>query len=111
VNAYNPLVAFYDIKGGKREMLFFCCLPRTPLEIFINIKYYLFQGIRDAQLDRYLRYDEKLVVPIIENTPFEKDLADSLAQALDQYPATSAVLVRRHGLYVWGSSWQQAKTM
>ena len=69
------------------------------------------QGIKDAKLNRYLRYDEKLIVPIIENTPFEKDLAGSLNQALESYPGTSAVLVRRHGVYVWGDSWQQAKTM
>ena len=25
-----------------------------------------------------MRYDEELVVPIIENTPFEADLADSM---------------------------------
>ncbi|KOB65776.1 putative methylthioribulose-1-phosphate dehydratase, partial [Operophtera brumata] len=70
----------------------------------------MIKGIRDATLDRYLRYDEKLVVPIIENTPFERDLAGSLAEALKRYPGTSAVLVRRHGVYVWGHTWQQAKT-
>jgi hypothetical protein len=29
VSAINPLVAFYDIHGGKREVLFFF-LSRTP---------------------------------------------------------------------------------
>jgi hypothetical protein len=29
VSAINPLVAFYDIHGGKREMLFFCFVPDT----------------------------------------------------------------------------------
>jgi methylthioribulose-1-phosphate dehydratase len=57
-----------------------------------------------------LRYDEELVVPIIENTPFEKDLEESLRKAIEDYPGTSAVLVRRHGIYVWGKSWQSAKT-
>ncbi|XP_026744450.1 probable methylthioribulose-1-phosphate dehydratase [Trichoplusia ni] len=71
----------------------------------------MIKGIKDASLGRYLRYDEKLVVPIIENTPFEKDLAGSMAEAIRQYPGTSAVLVRRHGVYVWGDTWQQAKTM
>ncbi|XP_041980152.1 probable methylthioribulose-1-phosphate dehydratase [Aricia agestis] len=71
----------------------------------------MIKGIKDATLNRYLRYDEKLVVPIIENTPFERDLAGSLAEVLRRYPGTSAVLVRRHGVYVWGDSWQQAKTM
>jgi hypothetical protein len=29
VNAMNPLVAFYDIHGGKREVLFFYFVPDT----------------------------------------------------------------------------------
>lgn len=50
-------------------------------------------------------------MPIIENTPWEEDLTESLASALRRYSATCAVLVRRHGVYVWGDTWQQAKTM
>lgn len=68
-------------------------------------------GIRNQHLGRAYRYDEELVVPIIENTPFEEDLKDRMAEIMKQYPETSAVLVRRHGVYVWGDSWQQAKTM
>jgi len=52
-----------------------------------------------------------LVIPIIENTPFERDLKDDLDDTIIHYPETCAVLVRRHGIYVWGDSWQQAKTM
>jgi hypothetical protein len=29
VNAINPLVSFYDILGGKREVLFFYFVPDT----------------------------------------------------------------------------------
>jgi hypothetical protein len=38
VSAINPLVAFYDIHGGKREVLFFY-LARTPHETIIGIIY------------------------------------------------------------------------
>jgi hypothetical protein len=29
LSAINPLVAFYDINGGKRELLFFYFVPDT----------------------------------------------------------------------------------
>ena len=54
-------------------------------------------------------YHDELVVPIIDNTAHENELADSLEQAIRDYPATFAVLVRDHGIYVWGDSWEQAK--
>lgn len=31
--------------------------------------------------------------------------------AILDYPETSAVIIRRHGMYVWGPSWQKAKNM
>lgn len=71
----------------------------------------MIKGIKNQKLKRNYRYDEELIVPIIENTPFEEDLKDRLAETIEEYPETSAVLVRRHGVYVWGDSWQQAKTM
>jgi len=55
-------------------------------------------------------FHDELVVPIIENTAHEHELADSMAAAMEAYPRSQAVLVRRHGVYVWGDSWVQAKT-
>ncbi|KAE8733618.1 putative bifunctional methylthioribulose-1-phosphate dehydratase/enolase-phosphatase E1 [Hibiscus syriacus] len=55
-------------------------------------------------------YYDELVVPIIENTAYENELTDSLVKAIDAYPKTTAVLVRNHGIYVWGDSWISAKT-
>jgi hypothetical protein len=34
VSAINPLVAFYDIHGGKREVLFFYFVPDTTRFIY-----------------------------------------------------------------------------
>jgi methylthioribulose-1-phosphate dehydratase len=84
-------------------------------------------------LGGYYRYDEELIIPIIENTPFEEDLQvnnifistifsfvylklnnrkkERMANAMNDYPDTCAVLVRRHGIYVWGPTWQSAKSM
>ncbi|KAG9129093.1 hypothetical protein Leryth_019828 [Lithospermum erythrorhizon] len=55
-------------------------------------------------------YYDQLVVPIIENTAHERELTDSLAAAIQAYPRTTAVLVRNHGIYIWGDSWISAKT-
>jgi len=55
-------------------------------------------------------YHDELVVPILENTAHECDLADAMADAIRRYPKTFAVLVRRHGVYVWGRDWVEAKT-
>ena len=55
-------------------------------------------------------YDDVLEVPIIDNRPSEELLAEQLEAAIKKYPKCNAVLVRRHGLYVWGDSWEQAKT-
>ena len=64
----------------------------------------MMKGIRDTG------YHDRLVVPIIDNTAHECDLADAMASAMADYPATQAVLVRRHGVYVWGRDWVEAKT-
>jgi hypothetical protein len=34
VSAINPLVPFYDIHGGKREVLFFYFVPDTTRDTF-----------------------------------------------------------------------------
>ncbi len=54
-------------------------------------------------------YRDELVVPIIENTPFEYELTASLEAAVLKYPRAVGVLVRHHGVYVWGNSWEDAK--
>jgi methylthioribulose-1-phosphate dehydratase len=55
-------------------------------------------------------YHDRLVVPIIDNTARECELAEALSTAIVGYPQTHAVLVRRHGAYIWGRDWVQAKT-
>eukprot|EP01035_Chromulina_nebulosa_P017799 gene17799-23407_t len=54
-------------------------------------------------------YYDELVIPIIENTAWEHELADSLGETIAKYPKSVAVLVRRHGMYVWGRTWEEAK--
>ncbi|KOS16687.1 Methylthioribulose-1-phosphate dehydratase [Escovopsis weberi] len=58
-----------------------------------------------------LGYHDTLRIPVIENTPHEEDLTEFLEAAMDEFPDTYAVLVRRHGVYVWGADVHKAKTM
>ena len=55
-------------------------------------------------------YYDTVEIPIIDNTARECELTESLSAAIDANPQADAVLVRRHGIYVWGQTWQQAKT-
>ncbi len=55
-------------------------------------------------------YNDLLEIPIIENQTSEDKLGPDLAVAISSYPKVNAVLVRRHGVYVWGDSWEEAKT-
>ncbi|KAL8419803.1 hypothetical protein RB594_002823 [Gaeumannomyces avenae] len=57
-----------------------------------------------------LGYHDTLRIPVIENTAHEEDLTEFLEGAMDRYPDTYAVLVRRHGVYVWGETVHKAKT-
>ncbi|CAI9089378.1 OLC1v1023943C1 [Oldenlandia corymbosa var. corymbosa] len=55
-------------------------------------------------------YGDEIVIPIIENAPHESLLANPLAEAISAYPKTRAVLVRHHGVFIWGDTWISAKT-
>lgn len=55
------------------------------------------------------RVFEACQVPIIANTEKEAQLEKSLAKAVAANPKAFAVLVRGHGVYIWGKDWQEAK--
>jgi methylthioribulose-1-phosphate dehydratase len=68
------------------------------------------QGVVNDMTGHCFQFFDTIRIPIIENTPHERDLKESMAKAMIEYPEACAVLVRRHGVYVWGASWEQAKT-
>ncbi|KAI9005063.1 methylthioribulose-1-phosphate dehydratase [Hyaloraphidium curvatum] len=82
-----------------------------PGDVFRITHQEMIKGIRRGTTNTNLRYFDMLEVPIVENTPEEEDLKDRMAEAMERYPDTCAVLVRRHGVYVWGDTWQRTKTM
>lgn len=63
----------------------------------------MIKGVRIGGVGKELSYLDTLIVPIIENTPNEEDLKDGMAEAMVKYPDAAGILVRRHGIYVWGT--------
>ena len=47
----------------------------------------------------------------MENAREDYMLCDSVAQAIRDYPQANAVILRHHGIHIWGRSWQQCKLM
>lgn len=54
-----------------------------------------------------------MIIELNLNITFRSDfiLQERMTCAMKDYPESCAILVRRHGVYVWGESWQKAKTM
>ncbi|XP_064635171.1 methylthioribulose-1-phosphate dehydratase-like [Lineus longissimus] len=71
----------------------------------------MIKGIAKCKSGGMYKNTDELIVPIVENAPEEADLLPAISKAIDDYPETCAVLVRNHGIYVWGKSWQKTKIM
>lgn len=78
---------------------------------FVITQVEMIKGITNAVTGKAHDFYDRLVVPIIPNTAFEKDLTASMADAMRRYPETHCVIVQSHGIYVWGPTWQRAKGM
>lgn len=52
---------------------------------------------------------DTLVIPIIENTEREIELTQRIMNTLKIYPRTYAIIVRNHGIYIWGDTITQTK--
>ena len=101
MNAYRlrgagAVIHSHSIHAVMATMVFSSELRVTHLEAM--------KGIRGVG------YHDVHAVPIIANTAHESDLAEDMARAMDAYPLSDAVLVKRHGAYVWGQDWVEAKT-
>lgn len=70
----------------------------------------MIKGVRIGGNGKTLRFFDTLTVPIIENTADEEDLTEGMAAAMEKFPEAAAILVRRHGVYVWGKVSPRRKT-
>ncbi|KAL4148434.1 hypothetical protein QTP88_002677 [Uroleucon formosanum] len=106
--SYNERNAGAVIHVHSQEAVKLCLLnPESEVRI-TGLE--MIKGIYNEEAKKFYDNDEELIIPIIENSKYEKDLVDTFKMALNKYPSTSAVLVRNHGMYVWGSDWKIAKT-
>lgn len=55
-------------------------------------------------------YFDQHEIPVIHNTARECELTDRLEQAILDYPNSNAVIVRNHGVYIWGRDARHTKT-
>ena len=72
---------------------------------------HMIKGIYNNVEKRPGYFDEELVVPIVENEREDYMLCDKVAKAIQKYPQCNAVILRHHGIHIFGSSWQQCKIM
>jgi len=61
------------------------------------------KGLSGASTGQYLEW-----VPILENSEDYPTLAVTLGRVLKARPEIHAILLRRHGLYTWGTTVEEA---
>jgi methylthioribulose-1-phosphate dehydratase len=60
-------------------------------------------------LDGIGTHDHREWIPILANDQDMTRLATTIGASLDQYPSAKAILLRRHGLYTWGTTLADAE--
>uniref|UniRef100_A0A0K0DMX6 Aldolase_II domain-containing protein n=1 Tax=Angiostrongylus cantonensis TaxID=6313 RepID=A0A0K0DMX6_ANGCA len=69
------------------------------------------KGVYDPFTGKNLSYEDTLSIPVIENQSHEGQLLPDLDACLKAHQRSCAVLVRNHGLFVWGLTWEKTKIM
>jgi len=94
---------------SQHAVLLTLLLPRDAPSFRISHQE-MIKGVRIGGVGKTLAFFDTLEIPVIENTADEEDLTFGMATAMEKFPDSAAILVRRHGVYVWGNTWEQAKT-
>lgn len=103
----NLITAYHSRENERMDYMKYHCSTRE----FRIKNQEMIKGIKCGSTDQNLNYNDTLVVPIIDNVLYERDLAGAMHDIVLKYPHSNAVLVRNHGVYVWGKTWEQAKSM
>ncbi|GMR60835.1 hypothetical protein PMAYCL1PPCAC_31030, partial [Pristionchus mayeri] len=71
------------------------------------------KGIYNFKTKKAMDNEDILIVPIIENRATEELLEPQVEAILSDpsFSQCSAILVRSHGVFVWGPTWQKTKIM
>ena len=72
---------------------------------------HMIKGIFNFVEGRPGYFDEELIVPIVENRREDYLLCDTVAKAIREYPQCNAVILRYHGIHIYGKDWVQCKLM
>ncbi|KAI6175067.1 putative methylthioribulose-1-phosphate dehydratase [Aphelenchoides bicaudatus] len=73
----------------------------------------MLKGIVDRAGGAAYSNTQTLIIPVIENAPSEgsPEFKERIENAMVRYPSCSAILVRNHGAFYFGSSWEETKIM
>jgi len=86
-----------------------CALVTTIPEVKEK-GYWAVTGFEMIKGIRNHKNTDTLIVPVIKNTEREAELTERLKAAIEANPKSYAILVENHGVYIWGDSWEHAKT-
>ncbi|KAI6180308.1 Methylthioribulose-1-phosphate dehydratase [Aphelenchoides besseyi] len=73
----------------------------------------MLKGIADRSTGCQLTNTQTCVIPVIENAPSEScpEFKERIERVMLENPNCSAILVRNHGAFYFGSSWEETKIM
>lgn len=81
----------------------------TPGKTFSVCNLQMIKVVRKWTTGGNHQFTDTLVIPIIDNQQKEYDLIEDMESAMSEFPETCAVLVRGHGIYAWGRTWEETK--
>jgi len=114
--SYDTFMYFYNDLNAGSTLFSQCKYAVLATKIFPDEEFTfgnleMLTGIKKATTGQHYRFDEEIKIPIIENRFSDKELAQEIKSAVSKHPETYAVLVRGSGVYIWGPTWQEAKSM